>query len=193
MFPNSSSRVDSIFYLIHIDLCGPYKTPTFNKKYYFFIVADDYSRYAWIYLLQLKTEVIVSVKSFLAMVKTQFGVIVKVIMTYNGTECFNSQCCSLFQDLGIVYQINCVHTSQQNGAVGRKHRHILNIARALRFQYRMPIRYWGICIQTIVYLLNRLNSVMIQGRNPYELLYKKKPSLTDLRVIGCLCYASNVH
>lgn len=85
-----------------------------------------------------------------------------------------------------------MHTPQQNGVVERKNIHILNIARALRFQSRMPIKYWCICNQTAIYLMNRLNSAVIEGRSPYELLYKKKPSLTHLRVIGCLCYATNV-
>ncbi|XP_070013032.1 uncharacterized protein [Nicotiana sylvestris] len=44
------------FNLVHLDLWGPYKIPTFDKKHYFLTVVDDNTRYAWIYLLQLKSE-----------------------------------------------------------------------------------------------------------------------------------------
>ncbi|XP_019236909.1 PREDICTED: uncharacterized protein LOC109217131 [Nicotiana attenuata] len=39
---------------------------------------------------------------------------------------------------------------------------------------------------------DRLPSSAIKGKSPYEMLYAKPPSLTHLRVIGCLCFASVV-
>ncbi|XP_075076128.1 uncharacterized protein LOC142162910 [Nicotiana tabacum] len=70
----------------------------------------------------------------------------------------------IFQDLGIVHQSSCVRTPQQNDIVERKHRHILDVARALRFQANLPIRYWGLCVQAVVYVLNKLPSTAIQGK-----------------------------
>lgn len=190
VFPHSISRADVSFSLVHIDLWGPYKTSTFDNKQYFLTIVDDYTRYTWTYLLQLKSEVIVVLKIFLAMVKNQFSSMVKVVRTDNGTEFFNSQCNGLFQNLGIIHQSSCVYTPQQNGAVERKHRHILDTARALRFQSHIPIKYWGLCIQAAVYIINRLPSTAIGGEIPCELLHGKKMSIQHLRVIGCLCFAT---
>ncbi|KAH0680844.1 hypothetical protein KY284_021929 [Solanum tuberosum] len=54
----------------------------------------------------------------------------------------------------------------------------------------MPIRFWGQSVTVAVYLMNRLPSSTTGGKSPFEMLFSKCPSLSHLRVIGCLCYAS---
>nr|XP_009801332.1 PREDICTED: uncharacterized protein LOC104247084 [Nicotiana sylvestris] len=82
--------------------------------------------------------------------------------------------------------------SQQNGVVEKRHRHILETARTIRFQGHLPIRYRGHCIDAAVYIINRIPSSVLANKSPYELLLSKTPSLTYLKVIGCLCFATNL-
>lgn len=131
-------------------------------------------------------------RQFLAMIKNQFGMMIKVLRSDNAAEFVNSKCKELLFSLGIEHQSSCPYTPQQNGIVERKHRQILNIARALRFQAMIPLRYWGLCVKAALYLMNRLPSVTLAGHTPYELLFHKKPSITHLKVFGCLCYATNL-
>ncbi|XP_070005780.1 uncharacterized protein [Nicotiana sylvestris] len=56
----------------------------------------------------------------------------------------------------------------------------------------IPTKYWGECIITVVYIINSLPSIILQGKSPYELLHHQKPSLEHLRVFGCLCYATTM-
>uniref|UniRef100_A0A803MQ80 GAG-pre-integrase domain-containing protein n=1 Tax=Chenopodium quinoa TaxID=63459 RepID=A0A803MQ80_CHEQI len=47
-----------------------------------------------------------------------------------------------FAAMGIVHQTSCVDRPQQNARVERKHRHVLEIARAIRFQAGLELSYW---------------------------------------------------
>ena len=80
-----------------------------------------------------------------------------------------------------------VDTPQQNGRVEHKHRHILNVARALRFQAFLPIKFWGDCVLTAAYLINRTPTKLLKGKSPYEVIYGCQPSCNEILVFGSLC------
>ncbi|KAL9226203.1 hypothetical protein vseg_002041 [Gypsophila vaccaria] len=185
----SENKAKSIFELIHCDLWGDYRVTSSCGSRYFLTILDDFSRSVWVYLVKAKSEVTQLLQNFVVMAKRQFDAAVKIIRTDNGTEftCLKNY----FDTQGILHQTTCVGTSQQNGRVERKHRHILNVARALRFQAGLPVEFWGECVLTAGYLINRTPSVLLQGKTPYEVLFAKRPSYANLRTFGCLCYVKH--
>ncbi|CAL8168164.1 unnamed protein product [Prunus armeniaca] len=129
--------------------------------------------------------------NFFSFVKTQFAASIANIQVDNRGE-FSSMK-DFFQQNGTTYQHSCVYTPQQNGVVERKHRHILELARALRFQAHLPLRFWAECVLTAVHLINRLPRPLLSQQTPFERLYGKTPSYSHLKVFGCLAYATDVH
>ncbi|XP_019252665.1 PREDICTED: uncharacterized protein LOC109231458 [Nicotiana attenuata] len=105
-------------------------------------------------LIHCDSDTVVVLKEFLTKVKNVFSTAVKTLRTDNGSGFFNQEVHSLLSSLGLIHQSTCTYTPQQNGVAERRHRTILEVARALRFQAVVPLRFWGDCISTAVYLLN---------------------------------------
>ena len=138
-FPLSDNKATRIFEKIHCDLWGSYKHSSSCGARYFLTLVDDFSRAVWVYLLVDKTEVFRMFMSFIAMIERQFSHKIKVVQSDNGTE-FNCLR-DYFAATGILFQTSCVGTPQQNGRVERKHKHILQVGRALGFQANLPIYF----------------------------------------------------
>jgi len=67
------------------------------------------------------------------------------------------------------------------------------MATALRFQANLPLQYWGDCVLAVVYLINRLPTLLLQNKTPYEKLFGSPPSYDHLRVFECLAFAATQH
>lgn len=145
------------------------------------------------FLFAHKSQVPGLLKNFLSYVTTQFNTSVKMLRSDNDTEFTNHDITSFLASHGILHQTSCVKTPQQNGRAERKHQHLLNIARALKFQSHLPNSFWGDFILTAAHIINLLPAQPIQFKTPFELLYDKPPSYDHLRSFGCLCYATNIY
>ncbi|GJT67251.1 retrovirus-related pol polyprotein from transposon TNT 1-94 [Tanacetum coccineum] len=84
-----------------------------------------------------------------------------------------------------------VDNPQQNRRVEKKHRHILDTARALKFHAKLPLKFWGDRDTTTTYLINRMPSYVIGNVTPSEIPLKQKLIYDHLIVFGCLAIVSN--
>lgn len=141
---------------MHTDLWGPYKTPSLTNNHYVLTIVDDYSRATWTFLIKYKSQVAFTLISFITQMQNQYNKSVKILRSDDDTEFANTQCHDFFSKLGIIHQTSCAYTPQQNGIVERKHKHILQIARSLMFQSKVPKQFWDESILTAAYLINRM-------------------------------------
>ncbi|XP_071704157.1 uncharacterized protein [Rutidosis leptorrhynchoides] len=127
---------------------------------------------------EINDQVFDNLVQFYNLLKNRFNVSIKIIRSNNGTEFCNSNVQSFCDSKGIFHQTSCSYTPQQNGIVERKHRHLLNVARSLMFQGGLPLTFWSECVLTAVYLINRLPTIVLAGKSPFECVFGYKPSLT---------------
>ena len=188
-FPHSKTISTHAFQLLHVDAWGLYHTKTYTGHRYFLTIVDDFTRATWTHLMVTKDEAVTLLKAFTVMVKTQFDKNVKTIKSDNALELSKSyDILEFFASFGITHQTSCVQTPQQNGVVERKHRHLLEVSRALLFQASLPLRFWGDCVLAATYIINRLPTKVLRGKTPYEVLHGTAPIYSHVRVFGCLCF-----
>lgn len=149
---------------------------------------DDYSRSTWSHLLSCKSNALHTFKAFSAMIENQFNTTIKSIRTNNGLEFTNSEATLFIQSEDIVHQKICLYTPQQNGAVKRKYKYLLETSRALLCQSKLTLQYWGECILTSTYLINKLTSSSLKNKCPFELLYQINQIIPILEVLGAYIF-----
>ena len=108
------------------------------------------------------------------MAQTQFSYTVKTIRSDNALELIKStDALEFVASIGILHQTCCVQTLQQNGVVEMKHKHLLEVSQARLFQSNLPLKFCSDCVLIAIYLINRLPSVLLQNKSPFEVLHGK--------------------
>jgi transposase InsO family protein len=59
----------------------------------------------------------------------------------NAKEYESSSITTSLSSKGIIRQMSCAHTSQQNGVAERNNQHLLEVARALLLQMKVPKKF----------------------------------------------------
>lgn len=92
------------FYVIHSDVWGPSRVRNVTGSRWFVTFIDDHTRITWVYLMKDKSEVGRIFECFHTVVQTQFQSKIRVLMSDNGREYYNSALSSYFTQHGIIHQ-----------------------------------------------------------------------------------------
>ena len=143
-------------------------------------------------LIKQKSEFSTLFAQFYEFVLTQFNKKIKIVRTDNERELTKGETLFFYNAKGIEHQTSCVDTPQQNGVFEIKHRHLLEVTRALFFQSKVPMSFWGDCVQCVAHLINKMPLVVLNKRMHFKILYSKAPSYDMPKSFGCLAYASTL-
>ncbi|UYV73992.1 hypothetical protein LAZ67_11001747 [Cordylochernes scorpioides] len=174
--------------LIYSDVCGPMSKRSPGGSFYFVSFKDDFSRFRVAYFIRHKSDVLEKFKEFVKRVRTETGNKIKRFRTDNGTEFLNKNFSDYLKSLGIVHELTAPYTPEQNGIAERDNRTIVESARCLLHGRKMPLELWAEAVNTAVYLLNRCITKVLENSTPYEIWYKRKPSILHLKTFGCNAY-----
>jgi hypothetical protein len=157
-YPNSLSMSKNPLELVFSDVWGAALESVGRKKYHVSFI-DDFSKFTWIYLIKFKSEVFAKFLEFQTLVERLFDRKIIVVQTDWGGE--YQKLNSFFSKIGITHFVSCPHAHQQNGAVERKHRHIVEVGLSLLAHASMPLKFWDEPFISASYLINRLPSKVI--------------------------------
>ncbi|KAI3685594.1 hypothetical protein L6452_34843 [Arctium lappa] len=135
------NTISSSLNLLHMDLFGPTNMMSIGKKSYCLVIVDDFSRFTWVYFLRTKDETSGLIKYFVLRVENQTNLRVKVIRSDNGTEFKNNDLNCFCEEKGIERQYSAPRTPQQNGVAERRNRTLIEAARSLLADSKLPITF----------------------------------------------------
>ncbi|GKA04348.1 putative ribonuclease H-like domain-containing protein [Tanacetum coccineum] len=76
-------------------------------------------------------------------------------------------------------------TPQQNGVVKRRNRTLIEAARTMLTDSKLPTTFWAEVINTACYVQNKVLVVKPHNKTPYELFHGRTPTLSFMRPFGC--------
>nr|GEZ57274.1 retrovirus-related Pol polyprotein from transposon TNT 1-94 [Tanacetum cinerariifolium] len=129
--PKSKDTNREKLYLFHMDLCGPMRVKSVNRKKYILVIVDDYSRFTWVKFLRSKDEALDFISKFLKMIQVRQKVPVCRIRTDNRTEFVNQTLREYYEEVGISHETSIVRSPQQNGVVERRNRTLIEAAHTI--------------------------------------------------------------
>lgn len=173
--------------LIHTDVCGPMNTASRSGKRYIVTFIDDFSSFTIIRLITHKSDVESSLKEFIEFCKTKFGRKPKVIRSDRGGEYTGKSITNYFKSEGIQSQLTAAYSPQQNGKAERKNRTLIEMARCMLIDAKLPHSFWGEAVATANFIQNR---VITRSTNttPYERWNGTKPGINEFQIFGSKCF-----
>jgi transposase InsO family protein len=179
------STISEPLQLLHMDLFGPTSIRSIDQKYFCLVITDSFSRFSWTFFLMTKDQTFQALKEFMALIENQLNKKIKSIRYDNGTEFKNAQLIELCGQKGIKRDYSTPRTPQQNGVAERKNRTLIEAARSMLADSKLPTMFWTEAVGTACYVLNRVLITRPHNKTPYELLTGKKPTIEHLKPFGC--------
>ncbi|GKA53244.1 putative ribonuclease H-like domain-containing protein [Tanacetum coccineum] len=168
-------------FMLHMDMFGPTFVSSLMHKKYCIVVTDDYSRFTWVFFLASKDETSKILKNFIKEIENLVDKKVKIIRCDNGTKFKNKVMDDFCREKCIKREYSVARTPQQNGVAERRNRTLIEAARTMLADSKLPTIFWAEAVSTTCYVHNRVLVVNPHNKTPYELFKGFKPTLSFMR------------
>nr|GEW43369.1 putative ribonuclease H-like domain-containing protein [Tanacetum cinerariifolium] len=110
---------------------------------------------------------------------------VKIIRCDNGGESKNKEINELCTRKGIKREFSNARTPQQNGVAKRRNRTLIETARTMLADAKLPVTFWAEAVNTACYVQNKVLVNKSQNKTSYELFNSRTPAIGFLKPSGC--------
>ncbi|GJY63278.1 putative ribonuclease H-like domain-containing protein [Tanacetum coccineum] len=179
------NSISKPLHMLHMYLFGPTNVKSLMKKSYCLVVTDDLSIFSWVFFLATKDVTSRILKTFIIEIENQLDHKVKIIRSENGTEFKNSVMNEFCEMKGIKREFSVARTPQQNGVAERKNRTLIEAARTMLVNSKLPTTFWAEAVNTACYVLNRVLVIKPHNKTPYELIRGRTPLIDFMKPFGC--------
>ncbi|GJV24850.1 ribonuclease H-like domain-containing protein [Tanacetum coccineum] len=87
---------------------------------------------------------------------------------------------------GIKREFSVARTPQQNGVAERKNKTLIEAARTMLVDSKLPTTFWAEAVNIACYVLNRVLVIKPHNKTPYELIRGRPPLIDFMKPFGCL-------
>ena len=87
---------------------------------------------------------------------------------------------SILKSKGTIWSLTVHDTPEHNGVAERLNCTLVEHARAMHYAADLPKFLWTESIQHAAWLKNCITTYQLDGKTPFEMLFGKKPDLSDL-------------
>nr|GEX32098.1 hypothetical protein [Tanacetum cinerariifolium] len=122
------------------------------KKMYCLVVTDDYSRFTWVFFLASKDETSAILKTFITGTENLVDHKVKVIRCDNRTEFKKREMNRFCKMKGIMRKYSVAKTLKQNRVAERRNRILIEAARTMLANSKLPTTFWQEAVNTACYV-----------------------------------------
>ncbi|CAI7809772.1 unnamed protein product [Closterium sp. NIES-53] len=154
---------------------------------YFLLLKDRHTRFVWVMPIARKSDVLREFKKWLVLVEWQTKKSVLMLRSDRGGEFLGKEFTEFVDGKGIVNDLTCPYTPQQNGMAEQEMRTTVESVRTMLLHMGVQHHWWHLALRQAVWVRNCLErSTTPPGTTPYQLLTGKKPDLSLARVWGCM-------
>ncbi|GKB36579.1 putative ribonuclease H-like domain-containing protein [Tanacetum coccineum] len=143
-------------FMLHMDLFGPTFVSIMMHKKYCLVVTDDYSRFTRVLFLTTKYETSEILKHFIKEIENLVDKKVKIIKSDNGTEFKNKVMDDFCREKGIKREYSVARIPRQNVVAERRNRTLIEAARTMLTDSKLPTIFWAEVVSTACYVQNRV-------------------------------------
>nr|GFC81551.1 ribonuclease H-like domain-containing protein [Tanacetum cinerariifolium] len=86
---------------------------------------------------------------------------------------------------GIKREFSNARTPQQNGVAEKRYKILIEVARIMLADAKLPVTFWAKAVKTACYVQNRVLVNKSQNKTPYELFNGRAPAIGFLKPFGC--------
>ncbi|CAI7898410.1 unnamed protein product [Closterium sp. NIES-54] len=183
-FPEQGSDANDVLAVVHVDLCGPFRVAAKDGSLYFLLLKDHKTRYVWVRPVAKKSDALQEFEQWLAVTERQTKKSVLMLGSGRGGEFLGNQFTDFVNGKGIVHDLTCPYTPQQNSMAKREMRTVVESVRTMLLHMGVQHHWWHLALRQAIWVRNYLERSTLQpGTTPYQLLTGKKPDLSLARVV----------